>query len=159
MKNNRRINKMKKYTVELTKEQLQQLGIKVEPEFIYPLFKRWKDSGEVVLFTDMTVGITVWNGSEVENVGNVSDTFMKHTDNRWEDVAYDPKRDLWDGQPIECWDICCTHQKIIKFYDAKNKCSYSYDGKRNGYSYSNYKALSSDRYDEWTLEAYKTLEK
>ena len=34
---------MKKYTVELTKEQLQQLGVEVEPEFTYPLFKRWKD--------------------------------------------------------------------------------------------------------------------
>ena len=150
---------MKKYIVELTKEQLEKLGIEPEPEFTYPLFKRWKDSGEVVLFTDMTVGITVWKGSEIEKVGNASDFFTKHTSDEWEDVAYDSERDLWDKQPVECWDNCYTHQRLIKFYDVKNKCCYSFEGFRKGWFYDNYKPIPSDRYDEWIIEAYKTLEK
>jgi len=150
---------MKKYTVELTKEQLQQLGIVVEPEFTYPLFKRWKDSGEIVKFTSMSEGVVVWKGTGIEKVGNVSDTFINHTDTGWEDVVYDSERDLWDGQPIECWSNGGTHRRYIKFYDAKNRCSFNYAGKRGGLTYDNYKALSPDRYDEWILEAYKTLEK
>jgi len=150
---------MKKYTVELTKEQLQQLGIEVEPEFTYPLYKRWKATGEVVKFTSMTEGVTVWSGNEDNKVGYTSDAFVEHTTDMWEDVAYDSDRDLWDGQPIECWDNAGTHQRLIKFYDTEHTCSFDYTGKRDGLAYNNYKALPSDRYDKWILEAYKTLEK
>ena len=151
---------MKKYTVELTKKQLQQLGIEVELKFIYPLFKRWKNTGEIVLFTSMKEGITVWKGNNgYKEAGHVSCTRVKHTSDEWEDIAYDPERDLWDKQPIECWDNMDTHRKEIKFYDAKNECSFSYAGERDGITYDNYKALSSNKYDEWIIEAYKTLEK
>ena len=148
---------MKKYTVELTKEQLEQLGIEVEPE--YPLFKRWKCNGEIVKFTSITEGITVWEGSRHSKIRYTSSSFVEHTSSKWEDVAYDSERDLWDGQPVECWDDEETHQRAINSYDAKNKCTFDYYGKRDGLVYDNYKALPSDRYDEWILDAYKTLEK
>jgi len=148
---------MKKYIVELTKEQLEKLGIEPEPEFTYPLFKQFKDTGEIILFTSMTKGIMVWEDGG--NVGYASDTLINHTDNRWKDVAYDSERDLWDGQPIECWDSIDIHRRYIGFYDAKNRCSFNYKGRRTRLIFDNYKAISSDRYDEWILEAYRTLEK
>jgi len=154
---------MKKYTVKLTKEQLQQLGklgIKPEPKFSYPLFKQWKNDGEIVKFTSMSKGVTVWDGDIRNKVGRTSSNFVHHTDNnKWKDVVYDSERDLWDGQPVECWDITDTHRRYIGFYDAKNKCSFNYAGKRTGLAYDNYKALLSNKYDEWIIEAYKTLEK
>jgi len=153
---------MKKYIVELTKEQLQQLGVdieKVESDFKYPLFKQWRITGEIIKFTSITRGVIVWKGSRYEKVGYVSDKFISHTDKEWEDVAYDSERCLWDGQPIECYDNEGTHKKVIGFYDAKNRCSFNYAGKRRGLPYDSYKALSPDRYDKWILEAYKTLEK
>jgi len=150
---------MKKYTVELIKEQLEKLGIEVEPEFTYPLFKQFKDTGGIIKFTSMTKGIIVWRGNTDSKIGYVSDTFVEHTSDIWKDVAYDSERGLWDGQPILYWDINDTHEKIIGFYDAKRKCSYSRDGHRIGWFYDNYRALPSDRYDEWIIEAYKTLEK
>jgi len=150
---------MKKYTVELTKEQLQQLGIEVEPEFTYPLFKRWKDSEAIVKFTSMTEGTTVWRGNTYAKVGYASDMLIRHTSNKWEDVAYDLERDLWDGQPIESWDNEDTHRRHIGFYDVKNKSIYDYNGKRTRWTFDNHRALPSDRYDKWLIEAYKTLEK
>jgi len=150
---------MKKYTVELTKKQLQQLGIEVEPEFTYPLVKRWKDSGEIVKFTSISEGITLWKGNNgYKEVGDISNLIINHTSDKWEDVAYDSERDLWDGQPVECWSNGDTHRRYIGFYNAKNKSVYDYKGKRTKWTFDNYEALSPDRYDEWILEAYKTLE-
>ena len=151
---------MKKYTVELTEEQLKQLGIEVEPEFKYPLFKRWRTANLILKFTDLNAGEVVWKGESTYDVIKlISDAFVPHTDYNWEDVAYDEERDLWDGQPVECWDDDSTHTRHIKFYDAVNNCCYFFNGKRYGRSHDNYKALSPDRYDEWIIEAHKTMVK
>jgi len=147
---------MKKYTVKLTKEHLE------ESKFIYPLFKKWKDSGEIVKFIFITGGITVWKGNNKHNkVGYISYTRVKHTDDRWEDIAYDFKKNLWDGQPIKCWNNKNAHEKYIGFYDVKNKTIYNYDyeGKKIKWIFDNHKALPFYRYNEWIIEAYKTLEK
>jgi len=150
---------MKKYTVELTREQLEQLGIEVEPEFKYPLFKRRKSTGEISKFTDIAVAETVWQGGSKCVVGYKTNYKIPHTTDGWEDVAYDRKRDLWDGQPVECWDSKDTNTRTIRFYDAINKCAFYFDGERNGPDYDNYKAVPAYRYDEWELEAFKTLQK
>jgi len=150
---------MKKYTVELTKEQLKQLGIEVETEFKYPLFKRWKISGQICKFTDIRKAETVWEGMSLHKVGTTRDNFTPHTDAMWEDVAYDVERDLWDGQPVECLTCDHTHERDIRFYDVLNRCTFMYDGRRDGMFFDNYKALQSDRYDEWIIKAHKTLER
>ena len=146
---------MNKYIVELTEDQLKQLGIEVEPEFTYPLVKRSKRAGAIIKFTSMSGGTTVWKGNTCFKIGYVSNNFIKHTSDEWEDVAYDSERDLWDGQPVECWDDEDTHRRHIRFYNAKDKSIYSYKGERDKVDFDNYKvdfdnykAIPSDRYDE-----------
>ncbi len=56
---------------------------------------------------------------------------------------------------VECWDEHDTHARVLLFYDAKNKRSFSYDGKRNGYEYDNYHQVPDT---EWAIEKRKTLE-
>ena len=78
-------------------------------------------------------------------------------DKQWEDVLYDKKTDLWDGQPVWCIDKDFKTLRSVKFYDAKNKCTFSYEGKRGGCVYDNHLPYEYIT-DEWIIEAYKRLE-
>ena len=130
-------------------------------EVEYPLFMRNKENGKIVKFTSLSEGTVVWKGSvPYSEIEYYSESWFNHTDTDvWEEVAYDEDRDLWDGQPIWCWDDECTHSRDLSFYDAVNKCVYAYDGRRVGFVHDNYKAINSDHYESWMVEAYKTLEK
>ena len=68
------------------------------------------------------------------------------------------KQDFFDGQLVWCWDDDDTHSIILRFYDAKNKCSYQFDGTRGGHDYNNYEPFEGN-YPDWALEAFQTLER
>ena len=123
-------------------------------EVEYPLFRRSKHDEKIVKFTSLNEGTVVWKG----DIGCTSDNWMSHTDtDTWEEVAYDKDRDLWDGQPILCWNNDDTHLRETRFYDAIHKKAYSYTGRRKSVGYKNYKAVNPDHYEDWIIEAYKTL--
>lgn len=143
----------------LSEEQMKQVAEAYsKPEFEYPIFKRWKNSGEIVKFAGMANGTTVFSSANYHAIGYYSDTFAIHTDKMWEDIAYDKERDLWDGQPVYCWDTS-TYTKVLGFYDAINKNQFASLGKRNGWNFDNYKAINPEHYTEWMIQAVSTLER
>jgi hypothetical protein len=73
-----------------------------------------------------------------------------------EDVAYDERRPL-DKQLVWCWDNTDKCQRVLRFYDAKNRRAYSYNGERSGVAWDNYKPYEGE-YPDWVKEAYKILE-
>ena len=78
-------------------------------------------------------------------------------DKQWEDVLYDEKAGLWDGQPVWCIDKDFEALRSLKFYDAKNKCTFSYKGKRDGRVYDSYLPYEHIT-DDWIIEIYNKLE-
>ena len=76
----------------------------------------------------------------------------------WQQLEVCEKTGSFDGQLIWCWNNHHTHFRILRFYDAKNKCTYDYLGKKGGFSYDNYEPFEGN-YPEWALEAFKTLER
>ena len=61
-----------------------------------------------------------------------------------------------DKEPVWAWDHGTAYGRIIRFYDAKNKCLFSSDGIRNGLSYPNYAKI--EHYEQWMLDAQAKLE-
>lgn len=109
-----------------------------EEEFKYPIFCKLKDSSLVVKFTGLTTGELVV-GNEYQKVGNKRNVWIKHTDtNIWQQLDVCEKTGFFDGQLIWCWDNDDTHIRDLKFYDAKNKCTYIFNGKKDGSDYDNY---------------------
>ena len=71
---------------------------------------------------------------------------------------------LRDKQPVWCWDNTDNFSRIVRFYDAKNKCTFSsYTGARGGDRYSSYEPIpmnddgSFPKGFEWMEEAQKQL--
>jgi hypothetical protein len=133
---------------------------KQKPEFEYPIYMQYKHCSQVVEFTGLRSGIVVVKGnrSNSEEVGHFSVAWIPHTDDRWQPIAFDEERGIADKQLCECWDGDDTHRRVLKFYDVKNECSFSYDGKRNGLDYNNYHPIPYADSPEWAIEAEKTLE-
>jgi len=130
-----------------------------KPEFEYPVFKRGKLSGVIVKFTELTKGTAVWSGTSKDVIGQEDNDWISHTEkDTWQDIAYDAERDLFDGQPVYCWDKV-THYKAIRFYDAISNKVFSMHGKRRDVVYQNYEAIKPEHYTPWMLQAFETLER
>lgn len=82
-------------------------------------------------------------------------------DGQWTDDGFNSPIDLievWepqDKEPIWCWDDT-NHIRTIRFWDAKNKCTFSYTGTRDGNKWDNYAKV--EHTEEWMLDEQKTLE-
>ena len=129
-----------------------------EEELTYPIYCRLEDSSIVVKFTGLTTGELVI-GNEYKKGGKRCNEWIKHTDAKyWKRLDVCEETGFFDGQLVWCWDNEDTHFRVLKFYDAKNKCTYQFDGTKNGSNYDNY-ALFEGNYPDWALEAFKTLER
>ena len=127
-------------------------------EFTYPIYCKLKDSSLVVKFKGLRQGKTVVNNT-FNNVGNKSYVWQNHTDtNAWQQLDVCEETGFFDGQLVWCWDDDDTHTRFLKFYDAKNKCTYQFDGTEDGHNYDNYEPFEGN-YPDWALEAFKTLQK
>ena len=58
---------------------------------------------------------------------------------------------------VWCWDNNDTFSRVLKFYDKKNTCTYSWAGHPRGYEYHNYEKYEGE-WPEWAKEAVKLLE-
>ena len=127
-------------------------------EIKYPIYCKLKDSSLVVKFTELQSGEVVINNNYY-NVGNKNTDWRSHTDNDvWQQLDVCEKTGFFDGQLIWCWDNNDTHSRELKFYDVKNKCAYTFNGKNDGCGYDNYEPFEGN-YPDWALEAFQTLER
>ena len=138
-------------------EALKKQNIEKE-EFTYPIYCKLKDSSLVVKFKGLRQGKTAVNNT-FNNVGNKSSIWQNHTDiNTWQQLDVCEKTGFFDGQLVWCWDNDDTHVVTLRFYDAKNKCTYQFDGTEDGHDYDNYEPFEGN-YPDWALDAFQTLER
>ena len=129
-----------------------------EEKFKYPIYCKLKDSSLVVKFTELQSGEVVIN-NKYYKVGETSSEWRSHTDSDvWQQLNVCEKTGFFDGQLVWCWDKYNTHTRDLKFYDAKNKCAYIFNGNRCGISFDNYEPFEGN-YPDWALEAFQTLER
>ena len=129
-----------------------------EEEIAYPIYCKLKDSSLVVKFKGLRQGKTVVNNT-FNSVGSKPSIWKNHSEtNVWQQLDVCEETGFFDGQLVWCWDNIHTHSRILRFYDAKNKCTYCSSGKRNGFVYDNYEPFEGD-YPDWALEAFQTLER
>jgi len=128
-------------------------------EIKYPIYCKLKDSSLVVKFTELTTGEVVVNDNRHNQVGKNFNIWTEHTDTKyWQQLDVCEKTGFFDGQLVWCWDNNQTHFKCLRFYDAKNKCTYSYNGDKDGGNYDNYEPFEGN-YPDWALEAFQSLER
>ena len=130
-----------------------------EEEIAYPIYCKLKDSSLVVKFKGLRQGKTVVNNT-FNNVGNKSSIWQNHSEtNIWQQLEVCEKTGFFDGQLVWCWDNNHTYIRHLKFYDAKNECTYyQCDGNRDGSVFDNYEPFEGN-YPDWALEAFQTLER
>ena len=127
-------------------------------EMTYPIYYKLKKSSLVVKFTGLQSGEVVVN-SKHYNIGDKSTTYRSHTDARfWQQLDVCKKTGFFDGQLVWCWYNNDTHSRHLRFYDAKHKVAYMFDGNRDGYSFGNYEPFEGN-YPDWALEAFQTLKR
>ena len=131
----------------------------VEHEKDYVIYQRHERGG--------VSGGSCWDSSNPQpyyndddwDVGESSRDWTKHTNkNSWQQLEVCPETGFFDGQPVWCFYNNDTHNFALRFYDVQNKCTFSYKGKRGGYTYHNYKAFKGD-YPKFILDAFKTLDR
>ena len=127
-----------------------------EPKYEYPLYVRDTTTGEIRKYLSKKECIIIW--SEVEEyIGNNIDGAFPHTHPKFEQIAFDDKRQIWDKAIVRCWDDEDDDLafEIINVYDAINKCSFFINGTRNGCKFDNYEIV--DNPSDRMLELQKTL--
>lgn len=139
-------------------EALKKQNSEKEKEVKYPIYCKLKKSSLVVKFTGLRSGEVVVN-SKYYNIGDKSTTYRIHTDtNTWKQLDVCEKTGFFDGQLVWCWEDDDTHSRVLRFYDAKRKCPYLFDGTINGLEFDNYEPFEGN-YPDWALEAFQTLER
>ena len=127
-------------------------------EINYPIYCKSKYSSLVVKFTGLQSVEVVVNSNHY-NIGDKSTTWISHTDTKtWQQLDVCEETGFFDGQLVWCWSHNDTHSRYLRFYDVKNKCTFYYNGTRNGARFGNYEPFEGN-YPDWALEAFQTLEK
>ena len=127
-------------------------------EITYPIYCKLKYSSLVVKFTKLKFGEVVVN-DKYYNVGDKSTTWTSPTDTDvWQQLDVCEETGFFDGQLVWCWDNNDTHSRILKFYDVKYKCTFLFNGTRNGQKFNNYEPFEGN-YPDWALEAFQTLKR
>lgn len=127
-------------------------------EFTYPIYCKRIHSSLVVKFTGLNSGEVVIENNDFD-FGDKSITWINHTDTKyWQQLEVCEKTGFFDGQLVWCWNNPDSHMRYLKFYDVKNKCTYCYNGTKDGNYYSNYEPFEGN-YPDWALEAFQTLER
>ena len=159
-------NKIMKNLKELEQKYLE-LGKEIEAlkkqnsekeEFTYPIYCKLKKTSLVIKFTGLQTGEVIVN-KYTHNVGDNRYDWIKHTNtNSWQQLEVCEKTGFFDGQLVWCWDNDDTHVRQLRFYDVKNKCTYIFNGEKDGYWFNNYEPFEGN-YPDWALEAFQTLER
>lgn len=140
----------------------QELGQEIErlkkSEVQYPIYCLNKHQALIVKFIGLTEGVAVMNFGYMK-VGDRSKNFVEHTNTeKWEQLEVCTKTGFFDGQLVWCWDDGYTHQRILRFYDAKNKATFTHNGEKDGSPFYNYEPYEGN-WPEWAQEAFKILKR
>ena len=127
-------------------------------EFNYPIYCKLKGSSLVVKFTGLQEGKLVVNSKHIKIEKAFNEWRICTDTNTWQQLEVCEITGFFDGQLVWCWDNDYSHRRLLLFYDVKNKSTYGYSGKRNGFVYENYKPFEGN-YPDWALEAFQTLER
>ena len=127
-------------------------------EIKYPIYCKLKDSSLVVKFTDLRTGEVVVNNINHDVRTKISDYRTHKNNDVWQQLDVCEETGFFDGQLVWCWDNEDTHMFLLKFYDVKNKCTFTCKGNRGGDTHDNYEPFEGN-YPDWALEAFKTLER
>ena len=127
-------------------------------EITYPIYCKSIGSSLVVEFTRLNEGKVVVN-SRYDSIGEYRTNWHDYNNNNvWQQLDVCENTGFFDGQLVWCWDNDDTHIRYLKFYDAKNECTYQCDGNRYGSVFDNYEPFEGN-YPDWALEAFQTLER
>jgi len=140
-------------------EELKQ-RLKVLEDSEYPKYMLYMDCKKhnryIVKFSGVCTGKVVATADiNTVEIGHYADDWFPCTERCWKEVT-NPDI-LCDKDLVECWDNKYTHKRLLKFYDAKNKATYDYEGEHGGFSFENYRKLMPWEYPDWAIEAQKTL--
>ena len=124
----------------------------------YPVFCKNKNSSLVVRFTSLREGEVVVNNKYQDTGDKHNDWIIDTYADTWQQLEVCEKTGFFDGQLIWCWDNEDTHYRILRFYDVKHKCTYQFDGTKDGCNYDNYAPFEGN-YPDWALDAFQTLER
>jgi len=129
-----------------------------EEESNYPIYCNYIGSSLVVKFTDLRTGEVVVNNIIHDVRTKISDYSTHKNTNVWQQLDVCEKTGFFDGQLVWCWEDEDTHSRVLRFYDAKNECTYQCYGNRCSSVFDNYEPFEGN-YPEWALEAFQTLER
>ena len=127
-------------------------------EIKYPICRKLIHSSLVVRITGLNSGVLVVNDKYYKVGEHIKNWSNFNNNNIWQQLDVCEETGFFDGQFVWCWDNNDTHMRYLKFYDVKNKCTYCYDGSKDGNHYSNYEPFEGN-YPDWALEAFQTLER
>ena len=127
-------------------------------EITYPIYCKLKGSSLVVKFTGLKSGEVVVNSKHTKIEATFKEWRIFTDINTWQQLDVCEKTGFFDGQLVWCWDNNYTHKRDLKFYDVKNKCTYLFNGDKDGSDYKNYEPFEGN-YPDWALEAFQTLER
>ena len=127
-------------------------------EITYPIYCKLKGSSLVVKFTGLQEGKLVVNSKHIKIEKAFNEWRICTDTNTWQQLDVCENTGFFDGQLVWCWDNIYTHSRILKFYDAKRKCTFLFDGTINGHKFDNYEPFEGN-YPDWALEAFQTLER
>jgi hypothetical protein len=155
------INNMRKQ-LELLEVELNELReeSKQKIDITYPIYMQAKNNKQVVKFTGLNSITVLVQGIDEhsQKVGFKSDSYIPHTNtDYWQPIAFDETRGIADKQLCECWARWYTHSRVLRFYDALNRCAFNNEGKRDGNVWDNYRPIPYADYPDWAIEAEKTL--
>ena len=128
-------------------------------EFEYPIYRKLIHSSLVVRITGLNSGELVVNDKYYKVGEHIKNWSNFNNNNVWQQLEVCEKTGFFDGQLVWCWDNNDTYIRYLKFYNAKNKCTYyQCDGNRYGSVFDNYEPFEGN-YPDWALEAFQTLER
>lgn len=143
-----------------------ELGKEIErlknSEVQYPIYCRSLITNVIVKFSGINEGTVIKSGTShdipEQTFGFVYDGWTDHTDKYvWQQLKLCPKTGFYDGQLVWCWDRHSTHERVLRFYDVKNRRVFCGQGKRGGWDWNNYEAFKGD-YPYWAHKAFETLD-
>lgn len=133
---------------------------RIKPEIKFPIYAKRRNAHYYVKFVNYITGTVIGIDCQKQSllkVGHKGYNWPPVTDEKTWKIIPNPY-ELRDKDPVLCWDDeykCIRH---IKFWDARNKCTFSHGGNRGGALYKHYKKILPWEETEYIKEMRRYLE-
>ena len=129
----------------------------IKPEVKFPVYRRSKCTNIIVRFDAPMEGEIVMSDNPDEPIGHYGKAWARFDfEDTWEEVpTVTIDGDIfYDTQPVWVWDYD-DDDRILRFIDAVNRCTFSSNGSRKGYMWNHY--ATPKCIDDWMIEWWKEL--